>query len=468
MAVRQYVGARYVPKFYEFNNGVWQSNTEYEPLTIVQYNGNSYTSKKSVPANIGEPSSNSDYWVATGNYNAQVENYRIEVGEYKSEVDDLSKVVSKYVTPQMYGAKGDGVNDDTNAIQTALNNSSCVHFPAGTYLISNSITIPSNTSIMGSGKANTIIMQKENTNFTLLRGTNNSNHIMIRDIGIDYHAANRSTYPVIFTNCGRVKLYNCYFADVDNVVNEYCSVEFNTDATKAVDTWAHAIELCTFYQTGLNLDLNTDSQIVANEFTCLRNDFAIKSAGGGLVISDNMIIGTIYLENSSGNQINNNFFDGGETHPSTNIVPSISISNGVQFTQITANRFYVTSGCPIQIPSNMSGVAHIQISSNLFQNCDDLLNGLPDIDASGVAASLTIENNMHIRTSYWNGTARVNRTGTERSNAPIILPVSGTTSTDTRALVIGNSVRFATTYAAVQINNAIMANNTPEYNYPNE
>ena len=93
MAVRQYVGARYVPKFYEFNNGVWQSNTEYEPLTIVQYNGNSYTSKKPVPSTIGDPSANPAYWVATGNYNAQVENYREEVIELNTNINKIQNLI---------------------------------------------------------------------------------------------------------------------------------------------------------------------------------------------------------------------------------------------------------------------------------------------------------------------------------------------------------------------------------------
>lgn len=76
MATRQYIGARYVPKFYENSDGTseWRSGVIYEPLTIVTYNSNSYTSKKMVPATIGNPSTNPAYWVATGEFNEQLAN----------------------------------------------------------------------------------------------------------------------------------------------------------------------------------------------------------------------------------------------------------------------------------------------------------------------------------------------------------------------------------------------------------
>lgn len=93
MATRQYVGARYVPKFYENsdNTSEWRSGVIYEPLTIVTYNGNSYTSKKVVPAEIGNPSVNPTYWAPTGNYSAQVEEYRQEVEEYKTKTDEIGE-----------------------------------------------------------------------------------------------------------------------------------------------------------------------------------------------------------------------------------------------------------------------------------------------------------------------------------------------------------------------------------------
>lgn len=83
MATRQYIGARYVPKFATPTE--WNSALSYEGLTIVTHLGNSFTSKKPVPAGIDI--SNTDYWANTGNYNAQVEQYRQEVENVKETVN---------------------------------------------------------------------------------------------------------------------------------------------------------------------------------------------------------------------------------------------------------------------------------------------------------------------------------------------------------------------------------------------
>lgn len=79
---RQYVGARYVPKVM----GEWNKALQYEPLSIVTYLGNSFTSKVPVPPNIDI--SNKTYWVNTGNYNAQVEAYRQETAQLQNRLND--------------------------------------------------------------------------------------------------------------------------------------------------------------------------------------------------------------------------------------------------------------------------------------------------------------------------------------------------------------------------------------------
>lgn len=87
---RQYIGARYVPKFADPIE--WNDQTSYEALTIVNYLGASYTSKKPVPA--GTLPTDTAYWALTGNYNAQVEAYRQEVAQLADEVEALGAIAS--------------------------------------------------------------------------------------------------------------------------------------------------------------------------------------------------------------------------------------------------------------------------------------------------------------------------------------------------------------------------------------
>lgn len=62
----------------------WDRTKTYEPLTIVYHQGNSYTSRQSVPK--GVDITDTTYWALTGNYNAQIEQYRKETASKLSTV----------------------------------------------------------------------------------------------------------------------------------------------------------------------------------------------------------------------------------------------------------------------------------------------------------------------------------------------------------------------------------------------
>lgn len=101
MATTQYIGARYVPLFAEPIE--WDKTKQYEPLTIVSANGNSYTSRQFVPTGI--EITNDAFWALTGNYNAQIEQYRKEVTAYdgrittaQTKADNASTVANEATT----------------------------------------------------------------------------------------------------------------------------------------------------------------------------------------------------------------------------------------------------------------------------------------------------------------------------------------------------------------------------------
>lgn len=65
------------------------------------------------------------------------------------QVSELYDEIVDYIFPKTFGAVGDGVEDDTQAIQNAINsvNVGIVYFPSGTYAISSPIEIPNRVSL---------------------------------------------------------------------------------------------------------------------------------------------------------------------------------------------------------------------------------------------------------------------------------------------------------------------------------
>lgn len=64
---------------------------------------------------------------------------------------------ASYVSVKDYGAKGDGVTDDTKAINDAIANNSYIVFPPGKYLITAPIFIGFKKEVRGFGDHSTII-----------------------------------------------------------------------------------------------------------------------------------------------------------------------------------------------------------------------------------------------------------------------------------------------------------------------
>ena len=92
-----YVGQRYVPKFYddgtEQHGATWDKNQTYEPLTIVLWEGDSYTSRTFVPA--GVEISNTQYWLPTGIFNAQLAAVQNDVNKMENDIIDMKKKLGK-------------------------------------------------------------------------------------------------------------------------------------------------------------------------------------------------------------------------------------------------------------------------------------------------------------------------------------------------------------------------------------
>ena len=151
----------------------------------------------------------------------------------------LRSSIKKIVKPQnpihninvkFFGAKGDGINDDTDAIQMAFScGATSVYIPKGRYLTSRTIFIPTGVSVRGDGLNNSVIIASlspsiSSTNYTAIqyRDTDrlfpifeterNSDGIVFDSIGIDATGyLSESSQYVAFSihNTKNCKLINC-------------------------------------------------------------------------------------------------------------------------------------------------------------------------------------------------------------------------------------------------------------------
>ncbi|SFC62044.1 right-handed parallel beta-helix repeat-containing protein [Butyrivibrio sp. YAB3001] len=137
-----------------YANGIYSSSTD-----TAEYNSNSF---------------NHSYTSSYGNAYVQDNNATKDdiADSYSNKLSLMSKQGSSssyeiliapptpnFTSVKSYGAVGDGITDDTNAINNALkdNIGGAVYIPSGTYKVSNTLFIHSGTTLYGDGESSVII-----------------------------------------------------------------------------------------------------------------------------------------------------------------------------------------------------------------------------------------------------------------------------------------------------------------------
>lgn len=140
-----------------------------------------------------------------------------------------------YITPEQYGAKGDGITDDTEAFQLALNNASCkVMYLQGDYKITSKLTVFDYTTILSDSKRQVNIYTTGNAvfdslNYCYIKGiyfTNQNNENANFIEGKTYHSVLLDNTAKAYTNIfngGVVNLSRIERNVFNSIKNKFCS-----------------------------------------------------------------------------------------------------------------------------------------------------------------------------------------------------------------------------------------------------
>lgn len=285
----------------------------------------------------------------------------------------LIKNMLNYVCPEWYGATGDGVNDDTHAINMALNTNLTLKLQNNKkYKISSPLNIHSNQIIDGNGA--TVYLEVKDTD---VYGVNTSelSNVTIKDVCFESNKQKNDDKFLIFIymeNCDNIAIKNCYFNNCSCAVGFYLSHDVWLSDNTVKNSFQFSLNRPTFAGVyGYGFSLNTCWNICINDNILGTSDAPIERH-------------SIYVSKL----ITDNYYD----YYNSNIVITNNIINQIQYNEnilpLTGAEFCIKiiSGMSVLINNNIinNGRGSILLST-LYQGC----------------GSITIKNNLCVTYSYF-------------------------------------------------------------------
>lgn len=184
------------------------------------------------------------------------------------------------VTPQAFGARGDGVTDDTEALQRAIDSSDYVFIPSGVYLISRPLIVEGTTGYYGDngyrgkhilGTPSTKIIISTNSDALIIRGF----HHTIENLILSFSPALWGVYNKTL----------CLVESLSaNKVKASCNNLFrNIRCVSVENIWAHAGK---FWGTGFKIVSDSNNATYQNRFEgCVAADLY----EGLVILSDSSV-----------------------------------------------------------------------------------------------------------------------------------------------------------------------------------
>jgi hypothetical protein len=156
-----------------------------------------------------------DLWLT----NSGAKDFKVDIAGTETTLQDAFATVGFVfinVKSELYGAIGDGVVNDTAAIQAALDAASVagggtVFFPKGTYRTTTALTVPANVSLEGVGPAASVIQQSNGATNILTFAASNTYFSSVKGLRIETAADTAGgTYHISAVAGNKLRIENCH------------------------------------------------------------------------------------------------------------------------------------------------------------------------------------------------------------------------------------------------------------------
>jgi hypothetical protein len=341
----------------------------------------------------------------TYTYKGEAAGYIVQTGEAPGTpvTQSLQSWMDQWASVKDFGAVGDGVTDDTDAINRALYQLFCreinpqirrsLFFPAGVYLINQSIIIPPFATLYGEGADNSVIklaagddsalrayvartgdsLQQTGANI----GSNGAilpSYVTIKDMG--FETAETAADVFLVENAS-----DCVFDDV-NFMGPFTTAQLTTDldniagirfaSTPAAICQTIRFNCCGF--SGLTYGINTDYEVKGVTVTNSKFDTLFQGIALGVAPIDG---------GPSGVQMLHNFFD--NIYAEGIVIGTVSLNaSGYNIFYDVGNHFN-GSLSPATVIIDINNPNNVSIG-DMFERGDSYAITYPRININGTAS----------------------------------------------------------------------------------